>query len=62
MKFEELKSNLKIDDDLLVTDIHEDYFGPNFTECVRGITLKTSNGDYVELYDDEHWEFFKVEE
>ena len=59
MKFEELKSNLKIDDCLRITDIHTDYIGEK-TE--QGIQLLTPNGDYIELYDDGYWEFFKVEE
>ena len=56
MDFE--KFNLKIDECLRITDIHTDYYGDKIEQ---GIQLLTPNGDYIELYDDGHWEFFKRE-
>lgn len=57
-KFEEM--GIKVDNNLKITDIPE-YFDAN--GCLgSSITLLTPNGDYIELYDDGNWEFFKVED
>lgn len=57
--FEKLESSLNLLDKICVTDIHEDCC-PD--ETVMAITLQTPNGDYIELYDDGHWEYFERED
>ena len=51
---------VSIDELLKVTDIHEDVWCEgDEVKTSKGIQIRTASGNYIELYDNNTWEYFE---